>query len=122
MAVPRLRRSFTDWPLAAESRRLCTHRWHLACLTSPERRYFGSLNVTNFGQFRVLETDCFRAAKIMTLRALTAIRLNLAAAPIGRGVGPPLNSIKLPFAGCSLSWQIDWEATSSCVSYTHEQR
>jgi hypothetical protein len=54
----------------------------------------------------------------MTPCGLTAIRLNLSAAPIGRGFGSPLNPLKLPFAGRSLWWQIDLEATSSCVSHT----
>jgi hypothetical protein len=58
----------------------------------------------------------------MSHRGLTAIRLNLAAGPIGRGVGSPLNPLNFPFAGRSLSCQIDLEAAASCVSYTHEQR
>lgn len=81
-----------------------------------------AIRASAIGQFCVLATDCFRGAEIMTLCGLTSIRLNLAAAPIGRGVGSPLNPLKLSFAGRSLSWQIDLEATSSCVSYTHEQR
>lgn len=70
-------------------------------------RTISAIRASAIGQFRVLATACYRGAEIASVCCLTAIRLSLAAAPIGMGVDSPLNPLKLPFVGRGLSWQID---------------